>query len=91
VNVKHEIETELSLLIRLAEERKTTQGNVVFTKALEQLRAAGSESEVLEVLGKVNHACSGIEAHGSLTASEYASVSRLRELAANNSLQARRP
>jgi hypothetical protein len=83
VSLKIKLEQEISALLRLANERNTEQGKLVCVLAIDQLHQSKSETELLEILAKINHSFLGVEAHGHLTQAEYAIVMRLREMAAN--------
>ncbi len=76
---KNDILEAVSFLLRSANERGTSQGLVVYTKIVEMLNDAKDNDTVEEILGKLNRALAGIEAHGDFTDKEFEKVLFLRK------------
>lgn len=70
----------MALLLKSAKDRNTDQGRFICTKTLEALALAQSTFDAAAILGKLNYAFVGIEAHGVLTDEEFAAVKRLRKI-----------
>ncbi|QDV17170.1 hypothetical protein Pan153_18050 [Gimesia panareensis] len=75
---RQEICEAVSFLLESAEDRGTTQGILVYSTFLEKIESARDGEAVQELLGKLNHALAGIEAHGDFTPEEYKQVLFLR-------------
>ena len=67
-------------LLIAARSRKTSQGVKIYEIALDQLRAADSDSAVLDVLSRLKAALQGIETHGFFPANEYRIVEKIQAL-----------
>jgi hypothetical protein len=67
-------------LLKSAQARGTQQGVNVLQHSIDLLEKAQTDSVVLEVLHDLNSAFVGIEAHGDLTAEEYALIKQLRTM-----------
>ncbi len=70
----------IEALLIAAQERKTTKGVKIYEMALEQLRAAESDSAVMDVLLRLKAALQGIETHGFFPADEYRIVEKIQAL-----------
>jgi hypothetical protein len=70
----------IEALLIAAQSRKTSQGVKIYEMALDQLRAADSDSTVLDVLSRLKAALQGIETHGFFPADEYRIVEKIQAL-----------
>lgn len=70
----------IEALLIAAQSRNMSQGVKIYEMALDQLRAADSDSAVLEVLSRLKAALGGMETHGFFPADEYRVVEKIRAL-----------
>ncbi len=77
---KDRLLTHISRLLELAKARDTNQGVKVYEGALKKIGESSSQSEVDDFFGKLNHALTGIEAHGHFTNEEFEVVKAIREM-----------
>jgi hypothetical protein len=70
----------IEALLIAAQSRKTSQGVKIYEMALDQLRAANSDSAVLDVLSRHKAALQGIETRVFFLADEYRIVGKIRAL-----------
>jgi len=70
----------LDKLIKLAHGRKTTQGLTVYEGAISKIANVYTRADLNILLEKLNHALSGIEAHGHFTSDEYQIVQEIRRM-----------
>lgn len=70
----------VSALLFAAKDRKTSQGVKIYEMALDQLKAANTDADVLEILSRLKAALVGIETHGVFTPVEYDIVKKILAL-----------
>lgn len=67
-------------LLAAAKNRKTSQGVKIYEMALDQLKAANTDADVLEILSRLKAALTGIETHGVFPPVEYDIVKKILSL-----------
>jgi hypothetical protein len=70
----------IEALLIAARNRQTSQGVKIYEMALDQLRAAESDSAVMDVLLRLKAALQGIETLGFFPADEYRIVEKIQAL-----------
>ena len=71
---------KLEKLTFLAKSRNTKQGIIVYEAVILKLRDSNSNQETLNILGEINNALNGIEAHGFWTDEEFNIVNDIRKM-----------
>ena len=77
---KIELLVKVKKLLELANNRNTSQGLKIYEGALKKIGDASTQNEVDDLVKKLGHALSGIEAHGHFTNEEYEVVKEIRQL-----------
>ena len=77
---KIELLEKVKQLLELANNRNTNQGLKVYEGALKKIDDASTQKEIDDLVKKLNHALSRIEAHGHFTNEEYQIVKEIRQL-----------
>ncbi|MEZ8142064.1 hypothetical protein A1OO_11045 [Enterovibrio norvegicus FF-33] len=75
---KNELLTNITILLKLANDRNMQQGVIVYKGAIEKISQAKSQEEIFICWDKLKHALVGIEAHGYLTNKEFEIVKNIR-------------
>lgn len=70
----------INSLLESARNRGTNQGVLVYTNALDRVRDAKTQNELIETTRNLNKAIAAIEAHGYFTKEEFTTVITLRNL-----------
>jgi hypothetical protein len=77
---KIELLGKVKKLLELASNRNTSQGLKIYEGALKKIGDASTQNEIDDLVKKLDHALSGIEAHGHFTNEEYEVVKEIRQL-----------
>lgn len=77
---KTELLAQVSKLLKSAQDRSTNQGIKIYEGALKKIGEASTQSEIDDLAKKLNHALSGIEAHGHFTSEEFEVVKGIRSM-----------
>lgn len=77
---KSELLNYVSKLLKSAQDRSTNQGVKIYEGALKKIGETSTQSEIDDLVKKLNHALSGIEAHGHFTSEEFEVVKGIRSM-----------
>ena len=77
---KIELLEKVKKLLKFANDRNTNQGLKIYEGAIKKIGDASTQEEVYDLVKKLDHALSGIEAHGHFTSEEYQIVKEIRQM-----------